>query len=118
MDKITNLQIELCKLYGAPYSEVTNNEIMGISKNVTTNNIIHGLRHSRSEDTSGWYIWSGEYSEKSNFFEPIHISHIMKNIPQLYKFLALPPGWRFMYDPINGYEDVWRDEKLILDIIN
>jgi hypothetical protein len=42
----------------------------------------------------------------------------MKNIPQLYKFLALPPGWRFMYDPINGYEDVWRDEKLILDIIN
>ena len=75
---------------------------------------INGLRHPVEENSSGWFIWSGEkFSEDKNFFKPTHVMHLKEKCPQVFKFLGLPPGYRFLIDN-NGYIDVWYDDKLII----
>ena len=73
--------------------------------------VIHGLRHPPEGDTTGWYIWRGEWSESGDFFEPLHAWHLAERLPEVLPYLALPPGWRFLLAP--GHEDVWYDESLL-----
>ena len=64
-------------------------------------------------DMTGWYIWSGEYvSADLDFFDPLHVFHLNDLCPEIVKYLALAPGWRFLFSPMQ--EDVWFDEKLLL----
>lgn len=72
---------------------------------------IHGLRHPPTDETSGWFVWSGELSDADDFFEPWHQAHFEKRWPNLAHLLELPPGSRFLVAP--GHEDVWRDESLL-----
>ena len=72
---------------------------------------VHGLRHPPEGDTTGWYIWSGEFLEDPDFFEPFHVAHLSKDVPLVVPYLALPPGWRFLL--AGGHEDVWHDESLL-----
>ena len=72
---------------------------------------VHGLRHPPEEATSGWYIWTGELTEADDFFMPLHAEHLTERCPIVAKFLALPPGSRFLVAP--GHEDVWTDESLL-----
>ena len=53
---------------------------------------VNGLRHWPEGDTSGWYIWAGEYSEDPDFFKPLHIEHLMEWCPWVEKYLGLAPG--------------------------
>ncbi len=50
-------------------------------------------------------------SEDPNFFEPIHLSHLIDGRYHWLKFLGLAPGWRFLWTP--DCEDVWFDPKLL-----
>ena len=75
--------------------------------------IIHGLRHPSKNGLSGWYVWQGDYKEDADFFNPIHMSHVVQEHAVLEKYFMLPPGHRFLIDTTNGYEDVWYDEKLL-----
>ena len=77
----------------------------------TNEGVIHGLRHPPSADTTGWYIWRGEWSEADDFFKPLHVLHLTERLPEVLPYLALPPGWRFQLAP--GHEDVWYDESLL-----
>ena len=64
-------------------------------------------------DACGWYLWAGEeLSERSDFFSPVHANHLATLRPEIVKYLALPPGSRFLFSP--GYEDVWEDSSLLL----
>lgn len=87
---------------------------MGIALNVRDGLLpINRLRHPPKKDTNGWYIWAGEVlSDEGDFFKPLHIEHILDWCPQAEKFLALPPGWRFLIT--DDYEDVWFDETLLI----
>jgi hypothetical protein len=63
-------------------------------------------------DTCGWYLWAGEgFSEAPDFFEPLHVDHLVGRCPAVLPYLALGPGWRFLM--ANGHEDVWYDESLL-----
>lgn len=73
---------------------------------------IHGIRHPIYEDTNGWFLWCGEYSEDDDFFQPAHVDHITEYLPVVVKYLSLPPGYRFVIDD-SGYEDIWFDEELL-----
>ena len=73
--------------------------------------VIHGLRQPPEGDTTGWYIWRGEYSESGDFFEPLHTWHLADRLPEVLPYLALPPGWRFLLAP--DCEDVWYDDSLL-----
>ena len=89
------------------------NSILGLATDNLENGIIHGLRHNPESSTNGWYIWTGEYSEKEDFFKPVCIEHLSKYFKiDLTQYLELPPGFRFLIDG-NNYEDVWFDKELL-----
>lgn len=73
---------------------------------------INGLRHVPRDGTSGWYIWSGGEIDETDgsFFRPTHLTHIVEALPQVARYLALPPGWRFLVAP--EQEDIWYDPTI------
>lgn len=72
---------------------------------------VHGLRHPATPDFSGWYVWSGELHEDTDFFHPWHVTHLIEACPAVKRFLHLDPGFRFLLTL--DYEDVWFDETLL-----
>jgi|ERR1044072_2588518 hypothetical protein len=108
-------QKDLCRAYNTlcypslPYQKI------GVSDNVRSGEApLNGLRHLPTNDTCGWYIWAGaEIGKESDFFKPVHVFHLSEDLPEVLKFLSLPPGWRFLLAP--GYEDVWYDPSLLIE---
>ncbi|WP_295677207.1 hypothetical protein [uncultured Mucilaginibacter sp.] len=102
----------ICTRFGAPFHESPEHLKVGVSLNVKDGIFpLNGLRHLPKGDTTGWYIWAGDYSSAPDFFVPIHIYHLNEWCPQVLKFLGLAPGWRFLMAP--NYLDVWKDNSLV-----
>jgi hypothetical protein len=114
MKKIIKEQQEICQKYSTDFMSIDLDSMVGISDN--TNGVyspINGMRHPQNGNSSGWYIWSGEYlSQEKDFFKPLHAKHLAERCPQVLKYLALPPGYRFLIDT-EGYVDVWYDPMLL-----
>jgi hypothetical protein len=110
---LTAEQLEVCQLFGAKPEPVDLSLKIGISLNVKDDVWpVNGLRHPPEEGTSGWFIWAGdELSSDSDFFVPLHLEHVTEWRAEIFRYLALPPGWRFLVAP--DYEDVWFDESLL-----
>lgn len=104
-------QKNICEKYNVDWRPVNPKHKVGISDNLDKEPI-HGLRHPFEKGTTGWFIWTGEYSTHENFFKPYHAGHLLQMRPDLIKYLGLPPGYRFLIDS-NGYEDVWKDKQLL-----
>jgi len=87
--------------------------VLGIALNVRIDNVlVNGLRHPPRDNASGWYVWAGEtLEERDDFFVPLHLGHVQDWRVDIQKFLALPPGWRFLI--AGDYEDVWFDAALL-----
>jgi len=114
MEKCIKEQKDICEKYSQDLFATSEELKVGIYDNIKSGVMpLHGLRYFPEGDTSGWYIWAGEYSEADNFFKPMHISHLKEYYPELLKYLALPPGNRFVIDD-KGYEDIWFDEGLLV----
>jgi len=116
MEPVIDVQSAVCLRYSASFLAAPPDYKIGISKGILADNSkmpINGLRHITEKDTSGWYIWNGEYSEDPDFFVPLHIAHLYEICPLVVKYLGLAPGWRFVADN-NGYEDVWHDKSLLI----
>ncbi len=107
-------QRRLCDKYRAPFDPPRDDEKVGISFTVKDGlRPIHGQRFPKEGDTCGWYIWAGEdFSEDPDFFVPLHVSHVGEWCPEIEKFLALPPGWKFIAVP-GEYERVAFDGALL-----
>lgn len=111
-DNKNESQRDVCKRLGVEFYPTDEDFRIGVSASVKEGVVpINGLRHSPEAGTSGWFIWSGDYSEDDDFFQPIHVRHIDEWSPLISKYLGLPPGYRFQIDD-KGYEDVWFDESL------
>jgi len=112
---VTELQqLEVCRRYGVEPVPVRPGMKVGIAANVHDGTKpINGLRHPPKGDTTGWYIWAGGEIPRDdpNFFAPIHVEHLKDWYPEAIKYLALPPGWRFLITA--DYEDVWQDPSLL-----
>jgi hypothetical protein len=108
---LENKQREICTRFGATFYECDFNLKVGISRNVKDGvSPINGLRIKPDEDTNGWYIWAGEWSDADDFFVPLHGKHLAEWAPFVLPYLGLEPGWRFLID--ENYEDVWQDIEL------
>ncbi|MFC0104081.1 immunity protein Imm33 domain-containing protein [Sphingopyxis terrae] len=108
------VQLDICDRYGAAFSPPDGAMKVGISDSALRGEVpLHGLRHQAESGTSGWFIWSGEWSDAADFFKPLHLHHLTEECPAALPFLALPPGWRFMTAP--GHEDVWSDDTLLAE---
>jgi hypothetical protein len=106
------MQTALARKFDVEARPPLGGEKVGISKSVRDGLWpIHGLRHPPAADTSGWYIWAGEYSAAADFFVPLHVDHLSSWCSAAVPYLGLPPGWRFLLAP--DHEDVWFDESLL-----
>jgi len=102
----------VCDRFGAPFHESPLYLKVGVSRNIKESIYpINGLRHPVQGDTTGWYIWAGDYSSDPDFFVPLHVEHLSEWRPEVLKYLGLAPGWRFLIAP--NYEDVWEDSSLL-----
>lgn len=102
-------QISLCARFKVEPFAVLEGCKVGISLSAKSEILpLHGVRYKPVGDTTGWYIWRGEYSDQQDFFVPLHVSHLQEWCPAALPYLQLPPGWRFLIAP--DYEDVWFDE--------
>lgn len=105
-------QQQICDKYGVEFSPPSDDSVLGISLNVKSSTIpINGLRHPPHLHTNGWYIWAGETFPNDDEFKALHYSHVSTWNLLVVKYLALPPGWRFLTD--GSYEDIWFDESLL-----
>ena len=104
-------QIEICSAQGVEPSPSHPSDKLGIALSTLGQQPINGLRHEPEGGTCGWYIWCGEdLSQDPEFFQPLHVSHISKYLPQIENYLALPPGYRFLI--AGSQEDIWHDSAL------
>ena len=109
----TRQQQDLCQRYGTEFVPSPSHLKVGIARNVRDGILpINGLRHPAAGDSTGWYIWAGEeLSDDPEFFLPLHVEHLGDWCPEVFRFLGLPPGWRFLM--AGEYEDVWEDSSLL-----
>ena len=105
------IQMDLCREYGRVVVPCAPDSKLGLALRTISPRPIHGLRHPPTETTNGWYIWAGDYSSKTDFFEPLHTSHLSDRLPQVIRFLGLPPGSRFLW--VEDHAEVWFDEALL-----
>ncbi|WP_308994005.1 hypothetical protein QLS71_015335 [Mariniflexile litorale] len=105
-------QKEICEKYQSKWNPINKKLMIGCSIDLLSDPI-NGLRHPKEGITTGWYIWSGDWSDKNDFFKPMCAEHLLEIRPELIKYFGLDVGYRFLIDK-NGYEDVWFDEKLKL----
>jgi hypothetical protein len=104
-------QKKICEKYESSWNPINKKLKIGIGSDLNADPI-HGLRHPEEKGTTGWYIWTGTYSELDDFFRPMCAEHLLQIRPELIKYLGLDVGYRFLIDK-NGYEDVWYDEGLL-----
>jgi|HubBroStandDraft_5_1064220.scaffolds.fasta_scaffold483984_2 hypothetical protein len=105
------LQTLLCQRYGQPFVPSDPDSVLGFAMETLGKVPINGLRHRAVENSNGWYIWMGKFSSASDFFSPVHTSHLFEQLPQAVEFLALPYGYRFLLAP--NQVDVWYDANLL-----
>ena len=110
---IEDEQQALCRKYGVAWIAAGPHLKVGIARNVDgTAGLLNGLRHPPAGDTTGWYIWTGEtFSDADDFFEPLHVHHLVTRSPAVLRFLGLAPGWRFLL--AGAHVDVWEDRTLL-----
>jgi hypothetical protein len=113
LDSIQEEQRALCLRFGVEFMPPIEQSIVGVSLSVRHGIVpLNGLRHPPSNDTNGWYIWAGEILEqREDFFVPLHLEHLGRWRRGILRFLALPPGWRFLV--AGDCEDVWFDPALL-----
>ena len=111
---IVDQQIEVCRRFGAEYQPLDLDLKLGVSRNFFSGAApSNGLRHLSKKGTCGWYLWaSEEFSEAEDFFQPLHVRHLIERQSEVIKYLGLPKGWRFII--AGDYEDVWFDENLLI----
>ncbi len=103
-------QKQICEKHQSIWNPINKKLTIGVGGSDLNADPIHGLRHSKEKGTTGWFIWTGEYSESDDFFKPICAEQLLQIRPDLIKYFGLDVGYQFLIDK-NGYEDVWLNEK-------
>jgi hypothetical protein len=115
MDLIKKQQ-KICNKYGFKFEACDLDLKVGISSDIKEKSKtmpIHALRHPAQGDTTGWYIWAGEYSQDDDFFKPMHAVHLKEFCSLMLPYLGLPSGTRVLIAEDGNYVDVWEDLSLL-----
>lgn len=104
-------QAAMCREHGREFVPCPPDSKLGVALQTLGQTPIQGLRHPPVGATNGWYILAGEYSSGADFFKPLHASHVIQRLPEVVRFLGLPPGSRFLL--AGEHVDVWFDESLL-----
>jgi len=102
-------QHALCNRFGADFEPPALDQLSVVSQGVFEGLPVQGVRYSSPDHMSGWWITTDQYDGNINSLKHEHTYHVTAVRPDLAKYLALPPGFRF--DTSQG-EDVWSDEQV------
>jgi hypothetical protein len=111
MTSLIEQQMLVRKRFSADFMRCEKASKAGIALQSMGHSPLNALRLKPEGDTCGWYIWAGEYSDSPNFFQPLHVEHLSKYVPNLLPYLGLGAGWRVLLASDN--EDVWYDKDLL-----
>jgi hypothetical protein len=113
-EEIVAGQRNVCRNVGVEYLAAPPELKLGIAVSTIDVEPLNALRHLPVGDTSGWYVWGGEeLSEDPQFFQPLHIAHVLDLCPQLLPYLGLPAGWRVLLAP--HQKEVWFDSSIVVE---
>jgi len=110
--EIEKAQAKVCGRYKCEFVASAPDSKLGIALQTLGKLPINGLRHLPEKGTNGWYVWCGtELSQASDFFSPLHASHVGECCAEILPYLGLPPGFRFLLG--GDHVEVWFDAKLL-----
>lgn len=99
------LQKETCLKYEVSESDVE--DMVGVALETIGKSPVYGERVSIGEgEKIGWLFYCGEFSERIDFFKPVHTYHLRDILPSVIKFLRMPPESGFVVDSY-GNEEIW-----------
>ena len=102
----------ICERFGVEPEHSHHDEKLGIALQTLGMLPINGLRQRPENGTCGWYIWCGEQQgREADFYQPLHVSHIRNHLPEVERYLSLPPGYRFLV--AGEHEEIWYDSALV-----
>jgi hypothetical protein len=105
-------QQEVCLKFDSAFAPPNADDVVGIALSSLDQLPLNALRHPTENGASGWYIWGGEtLSQDKDFFQPLHVHHLVEAAPLLIPYLALSPGWRVLLAP--NQLEVWYDSSLL-----
>jgi hypothetical protein len=112
MESAVEKQKEICQKYNADCLLPKPKTKVGIALDTLGKEPLNALRHPPEADTCGWYIWGGEELLLTpDFFQPLHVEHLIERCPAIVPYLGLAPGWRVLL--AGDYADIWYDDALL-----
>ena len=105
-------QRELCTRFNVEFMPPERGTTLGFAVTSRDKKPVYGIRHLPHMNTNGWYVWCGDKTDDSSFFQALHPIHLVERCPTALRFLALPPGYGFITD--GDYIDVWYDKRFLV----
>jgi len=106
-------QTKICEKYQSAVVPCYENEIIALAVESIGKQPTYGTRiRPKSGEKVAWFFYSGENTQETDFFKPVHIHHVKELMPELEKYLCLDFGYKIIIDD-RGYEDVWRESEMI-----
>jgi len=102
-------QHSICKAYAARFEPPRPDQLSVISQGVLEGLPVQGVRYPSPAHMSGWWITTDQYDGDIKTLKHEHTYHLTDARPDLAKYLALPPGFRF---DLSSFEDVWFEEEV------
>jgi hypothetical protein len=102
-------QRRICAEAAAQFVPPRADRLAAISKGVMEGASVFGVRYRAPEHMSGWYLTTDEYDGDPSTLRTEHLYHVTSKRPELAKFLALPPGYRFDTSP---QDRIWFDQAV------
>ncbi|KVM51457.1 hypothetical protein WJ58_21665 [Burkholderia ubonensis] len=107
--EILRLQKETCLKYGI--SEFEPESMVAVALETLGQSPVYGERVVLEEgEKISWFFYCGKFSEDKDFFKPVHTEHLSEILPNVLKFLRMPPGSGFVVD-LYGGEEIWINEN-------
>lgn len=101
-------QHSVCETLGANFEPPKPDQFSMISRGVFEGLPVQGVRYPSPEHMSGWWVTTDDCDGDIKSLKSEHTYHLTAARPDLAKYLALPPGFRF---DLSSFEDVWFEEE-------
>lgn len=88
-------QHAVCERAQAPFSPPRPDRHAAVSAGVLEGDAVQGVRYPAPEHMSGWYLTTARYDGNVASLKVMHLYHVTAARPDLARFIALPPGYRF-----------------------
>lgn len=102
-------QHSMCDAHSARFEPPRPDQLSVVSQGVLEGLPVQGVRYPSPDHMSGWWLTTDQYDGNINSLKHEHTYHLTDARPDLAKYIALPPGFRF---DLSSFEEVWFEEVI------